>query len=130
MMNQIKNMNKSKSNKNFTSNLLHGRSKSTANLSNLGVNQAFWEASIYAKYRKNVKNNNKIILNKQKYNFNPSLMKTNHNSSIVFQSVQDNNLTSNNNFELQNPKVTESYTKSNFENASVKKKVFSFNMKI
>ena len=54
---KFKNLNKSKSDKNFSiSNTLHGRSASAANINILGPNQAFWEASIYAKFRKNIKN--------------------------------------------------------------------------
>jgi len=130
VINQMKILNKSKLKKNASSSLLHGRSKSTANLSCFGPNQAFWEASIYAKYRKNVKKNNKIIINKQKYNANPSMMKTNNNSSMLIHSINDNNLTSNNNIELQNDKITEPVLKSNYDNSSVKKKIFSFKLKI
>ena len=48
-----KNLNKSKSDKNFVlPNANHIRSYSVANLNAIGPNQAFWEASIYAKFRK------------------------------------------------------------------------------
>ena len=133
MINQIKNLSKSKSSKNYNSNLInHGRSLSAAiNGSSLGPNQAFWEASIYAKYRKHLKknnNNNKIILNKQKYTVNPNNIKTNNNS-VVIQSNNDNNLTSNN-FDFQNSKITETFLKNNLENSSMSKKNFSFKIKI
>ena len=133
-MNQMKNLNKSKSSKNYSSNLNinHGRSLSAANGVSFGPNQAFWEASIYAKYRKHLKksNNNKIILNKQKFAVNPnSNIKTNTNS-IFMQSNNDNNLTSNN-IDFQNSKITETFLKNNFENnSSLSKKNFSFKIKI
>ena len=132
MINQMKNLNKSKSNKNYNSNLNinHGRSLSAAaNVSSYGPNQAFWEASIYAKYRKHLKKNtnNKIILNKQKYCVNPnSNIKTNNNSLFI-QSNNDNNLTSNN-VDIQNSKVTDTFLKN--ENSSMNKNNFSFKIKV
>ena len=128
----MKNLNKSKSSKNYNSNvnINHGRSLSAANGMSFGPNQAFWEASIYAKYRKHLKkNNNKIILNKQKYCVNPnSNLKTNTNS-VMIQSNNDNNLTSNN-IDFQNSKITEAFLKNNFENSTMNKKNFSFKIKI
>ena len=133
MINQMRNLNKSKSSKNYSSNINvnHGRSLSASNGMSLGPNQAFWEASIYAKYRKHLKNNNnKIILNnKQKYSVNPSTNVKTNNNSVVVQSNNDNFLTSNN-IDFQNSKITETFLKNNFDNSSVTKKNFSFNIKI
>ena len=132
-MNQMRNLNKSKSSKNYNSNLNinHGRSLSAVNTNGVSFspNQAFWEASIYAKYRKHLKkSNNKIILNKQKSSVNiNSNIKTNNNS-VVIQSNNDNNLTSNN-IDFQNSKITEPFIKSNLEISSSKKN-FNFKMKI
>ena len=136
MISQMKNLNKSRSSKNYNSNLNinHERSLSAANGMSLGPNQAFWEASIYAKYRKHLKknSNNKIILNKQKYSVNPNInpnsnIKTNTNS-LMISNNNDNNLTGNN-IDFQNSKITEIYLKNNnFENSSsLSKKNFSFN---
>ena len=134
MINQMRNLNKSKSSKNYSShiNINHGRSLSASNGMSLGPNQAFWEASIYAKYRKHLKknNNNKIILNnKQKYSVNPSTNVKTNNNSVVVQSNNDNFLTSNN-IDFQNSKITETFLKNNFDNSSLSKKNFSFNIKI
>jgi hypothetical protein len=108
-----KNLNKSKSDKIFMNvNPNHIRSYSVANLNSLGPNQAFWEASIYAKFRKNLKKSKKIILDKQKMAVNPSNVKTNYNSLLI-NSVTDN-LTSNN-FDIQNSKPTEPIMKNIFE---------------
>ena len=108
-----KNLNKSKSDKNFISgNTNHVRSYSVANLNPLRPNQAFWEASIYAKFRKNLKKNEnkkKIIVDRQKMIVNPSNVRTNYNSMLI-NSLNDNNYTSNN-FDFQNSKVTEPITK-------------------
>ena len=131
MISQIKSLNKSKSNNNFFSNLnsIHGRSLSSMNSISLGPNQAFWEASIYAKYRKNLKKSNKIILNKQKYSVNPNNnVKSYNNSLVIHSNNNENNLTSNN-FDLQNSKITESFLKIN-ENPSNNKKNLAFKNKI
>ena len=132
MISHIRNLNKSKSSKNYNSNIIinHERSLSASNGMSLGPNQAFWEASIYAKYRKHLKkNNNKIILSKPKYSVNPSTNIRTNNNSVVVQSNNDNFLTSNN-IDFQNSKVTETFMKNNFDNSSVNKKNFSFNIKI
>ena len=117
---KFKNLNKSKSDKNFSiSNTLHGRSASAANINILGPNQAFWEASIYAKFRKNIKNiekNKKIILDKQKSTNNPTNVRTNYNSG------NDNNLSSNN-FDVQNSKPTEPFMKNIYETSAKAKKL-------
>ena len=108
-----KNLNKSKSDKNFMNfNANHIRSYSVANLNSLGPNQAFWEASIYAKFRKNLKKSKKIILDKQKMTVNPSNAKTNYNSLLI--NTVNDNLTSNN-FDIQNSKSTEPILKNAFE---------------
>ena len=108
-----KNLNKSKSDKNFMNfNANHIRSYSVANLNSLGPNQAFWEASIYAKFRKNLKKSKKIILDKQKMTVNPSNVKTNYNSLLI--NTVNDNLTSNN-FDIQNSKSTEPILKNAFE---------------
>ena len=117
---KFKNLNKSKSDKNFSiSNPLHGRSASAANINILGPNQAFWEASIYAKFRKNIKKiekNKKIILDKQKSTNNPTNVRTNYNSG------NDNNLSSNN-FDVQNSKPTEPFMKNIYETSAKTKKL-------
>ena len=133
MINQIKNLNKSKSNKKFdinNININHDRSMSAANGISLGPNQAFWEASIYAKYRKHINkiNNNKIILNKQNITVHPSTnIKT--NNSVVIQS--NNDYLTSNNMDFQNSKHTETFFfKNNIDNSSISKKIFSSNIKI
>ena len=129
MINQFKHLNKSKSNNNFNNNLNinHGRSLSAMNGIELGPNQAFWEASIYAKYRKNLKKSKKIIINKQKYSVNPNNNIKLNNNSVVIHSNNDNNVTSNN-FDLQNSKITEPFLKSN--NSNLSKNNFAFKIKI
>ena len=128
----MKNLNKSKSSKNYNSNtnVNHGRSLSAVNNSAMGQNQAFWEASIYAKFRKHLKkNNNKIIVSKQKYCVNPnSNRKTNH-TTVAIPSNNDNNVT-NNNMDFQNSKVTEPLIKNNLDNSSMNKTYFPSKMKI
>ena len=110
-------------------NSIHGRSLSSMNSISLGPNQAFWEASIYAKYRKNLKKSNKIILNKQKYTVNPNNnIKSYNNSLFIHSNNNENNLTSNG-FDLQNSKITESFLKNN-ENPSINKKSLGFKNKI
>ena len=120
-----KNLNKSKSDKNFINgNTNHVRSYSVANLNPLRPNQAFWEASIYAKFRKNLKKNEnkkKLIVDRQKMIVNPSNVRTNYNSMLI-NSVNENNFTSNN-FDFQNSKVTEPIIKIGNENSIKAKKV-------
>ena len=100
----------------------HARSYSVANLNPLKPNQAFWEASIYAKFRKNLKKNEnkKIILDKQRMMINPSNVKTNYNSMLI-NSLDGNNLTSNN-FDFQNSKPTEPIMKNAYETSIKAKK--------
>jgi len=61
-------------------------------LNAIGPNQAILEASIYAKFRKNLKKSEKIIQDKQKMTVKPIKVKTNCNSLLI-NSMNDNNLT-------------------------------------